>query len=84
MHNFKTTITQEDINYGMRMNGISCPIAISLKRKGFKNIHVGLETTEIDGNTYRNSIRTSKFVENFDDGKDVKPAAFIFKIVRSV
>lgn len=72
----KIQVTQEDISNG-KTNIYACPIALSLRRE-FPSAKVGVAIT-LDG-SWKDAIQAPpealKFMNDFDDGKSVKPFEF--------
>lgn len=71
-------VTQEDIKKGERHSGISCPIALALKR-ALPGRHVGVseETADIGENArVLLPLEAQDFIDDFDDGLGVDPFAF--------
>lgn len=74
-------VSKEDIKHGERNSSISCPIARSLSRRGFRNVSVGTDSCGFrqDGTKYGSqdryilSDKGSKFIKDFDDGTMVEP-----------
>lgn len=79
----KLTITQEDIDAGEKCHTGNCPIAMSLKRVGFKNALVGMPLIFLG---YGKSVQTNKtqrrFINRFDKGLPVKPFTTVLRGVK--
>ena len=83
MKSLKATITQEDIDNGTKGSYYSCPIALAIYREypncGDVFVTDSYVWTTANNNLYTVSKRAAKFVDEFDNGTDVKPSVFIFK-----
>ena len=67
-------VRQEHIDAGTRGDTRGCAIARALQDMGFKDISVGPFAAFIEGKAYMLSHEASKFVYNFDTGREqVKP-----------
>lgn len=75
-------VTQEHIDKGQRGEGDACPIALALLKgreyKQFLQVFVDVDNISFDDELYRTSRKATKFIEDFDNGKEVKPATFRF------
>lgn len=69
-------VTSEDIALGVRMVPGACPIALALKRQGFKHVSVSSGYTCVDFVSYNLPKVVRQFVANFDDMKPVTPFKF--------
>lgn len=71
----KIQVTQEDIDNGESGNGYLCPIAIALKRAGFKSPAVW---DFIDDGDYqiKTPKKAFKWLLDFDTGIEVTPFEF--------
>ena len=74
----KITVTKEDIENGIRSSNKFCPIALALKRAGYKDAIVRtIEFLYDCGNAGCNlPLEAQKFIYSFDVGKPVKPFTF--------
>jgi len=80
MSQIKVTVTQEDIDNGVRKKQSSCAIAKAIWREFTPTeVKVGLYGIAVNRTLYKTSTRARKFVKSFDKGKVVKPSTFIFK-----
>jgi hypothetical protein len=88
MYRLVVDVTQEDIDNGnLPVSRITynrphcCPIAQSLKRRGFEDVHVGsfVDFFYEEPQRYMLSPRAEVFIEKFDSGSKVEPSRFIFK-----
>ncbi len=75
------TVTQDDINRGVRQHNERCPIARALRRAtGIRDISVGLQTVSFKSIwAAQLSYRVWEFIWDFDHGRYVRP--FSFRIV---
>lgn len=81
---FIVEVTAQDIKRGVPSEGDSCPIALALKRIGFKNSQVDYHVVTVTKGSGRNETeikfdlpaRANKFTRNFDVGVTVKPFKF--------
>lgn len=83
----KTTITvdvtQQDIDCGYPSSGLTCPVALALKRirpseagwvcAGPLELHIG-------GQKWETPDEVFQFMDNFDKGKAVKPFSFTLEV----
>lgn len=69
-------VTAEDIALGVRMVAASCPIAMALKRQGFKHVSVSTGYACVNFVLYNLPKVARHFVANFDDMKPVTPFKF--------
>jgi ribosomal protein S14 len=70
-------VTAEDIRTGLRDSAYSCPIAIALCRRGFRDAAVGTRLVHF-GHKAASELppKAKKFVSEFDGGQEVKPMSF--------
>ena len=83
----RVDVTQEDIDHGFRHSTSHCPIALALRRRGYKMISVGNERISWATQEYEKGGRLStsrpisseacEFIESFDSGCRVKPFSFL-------
>ena len=72
-------VTQEDIEHGCKRDDVKCPIALALRRVGYKHISVSsyIAWMENDRHTLRQTPPdAAKFIEDFDNNREVKPFSF--------
>lgn len=74
----KIQITKKHIKQGKKGRVTLCPIALACKECGFERVRIDAETFEIDGCSGNLPPDAIGFVDDFDDGKPVKP--FTFKL----
>jgi hypothetical protein len=78
-------VTQEHINKGRRRACRQCPVALAIvEQTEFPNpwvgdTHVDLVTSP-ESPSYKLPAEVQRFIDNFDNGKPVKPFAFNLKI----
>jgi len=70
----RISVTQEDIDKGTSRSAY-CPVALAVKRLGYKDVHV---LGEIRADDFRFSVPllAAKFIDRFDEGKPVYPFTF--------
>ncbi len=70
----KFTLTQEDLDKGIRMSFDSCAVALALKRHfPGSRIWVDARGLQVDGDLYPHSLSSSFVIAQFDGGGTVKP-----------
>ena len=81
----KINVTEEDIRMGLRYECSKCPIAIALKR-AYKEERVAVSTVafliyhlSIPLHTLDDDSNIVSFIEDFDNGRPVKPFSFEIK-----
>ena len=80
-------VTQEDIEKGIRMSSLSCPIALALRRTTGRDLRVGHLHIR-DGENFSNGViahstwSMQKFIDHFDSGEPVKPFRFRFTEIK--
>jgi hypothetical protein len=84
---FRVTVTQKDTDKGESVCAWRCPIALATKRAKEAEVvfvfadHLSV-TTFVDqkymSTRFWLSEKAKKFVKDFDSGKRVKPATFVF------
>ncbi len=85
----KIFVTKKHIKKGKRRKMLSCPIALALKQK-FKDQEPEVSSEEValwsngDQQFYTLPQKAQKFVEDFDEGKKVKPFIFCLNIKENV
>jgi len=72
----KINVTQNDIDNGEVRSPWSCPIANAIKREQNANVLVSTDYITIDGDKWFPTKLMIKFINNFDNGKIVKPHCF--------
>jgi nitrate/TMAO reductase-like tetraheme cytochrome c subunit len=80
----KITVTQKDIDKGLKSSCYECPIAHALKRKVKNKIRYGFAvnadfidlTKDNKWWIYALPKKAQTFIKRFDDGKPVKPFTF--------
>ncbi len=75
MRKIRLRITQRDIDNGRRMSVGFCPIALSLKRRGFHEAGVGgnIWFPASSRECFPLSVQAMNFVDDFDNRLKVKP-----------
>ena len=83
---FRVDVTQDDIDHGCEQVPNRCPIALALKRMGYKNVSVVSHavrwaTKYLDPGSPVYAVRklpdeAAKFVQDFDLDREVKPFSF--------
>ncbi len=76
----KIKVIQKDINSGVPEDSSSCAIARALKRQGARYVRVDSIEIIAFGASWATSKRLEKFIEDFDDGKKVKPTIFAVRL----
>lgn len=78
----KVAVTESDIRKGKRCDPCGCPVALALKRSGFPHASV-LGTNwmtdwriEPPDDGHLLPPEAARFVDDFDEGRDVEPIAF--------
>jgi hypothetical protein len=74
------TVTQDDIDNGVRAAPCLCPIALAAQRK-YPYVSVGTFTISVGADAsrekvYRMPLKASRFIEDFDQGRLVEPFTF--------
>ena len=76
-------VTQEDIELGLPIAPVACPLARAIRRAGYPRVYVPDSRTwvpeaSLDGPSPRATLSRAagRFVRRFDTGKPVKPATF--------
>ena len=74
-------VEQKHIDKGVPMGQDSCPVALALKDKGFRDIRVMSFGTYVnsgydDERFWFHSAETSEFISNFDNKRPVRPFGF--------
>ena len=65
------------IKSGVREDPFYCPIARAIHAKRPKaNVYVDRDGLELNGRLIKLPLRVVRFIEAFDDGKEVKPMSF--------
>jgi len=76
----KVTVTKKNCLFGIPQNISGCPIALALKKKGFKNIAVDEDQILVSkkGEYFTSKVvkAARRFIERFDEGLSVKPFSF--------
>ncbi len=77
------TITQNDIDNGIKLDCGNDPVALALKRMGYSVVSVGNDNINLKKNptdlvpeTYKMGLDLAKWLEYFDYGFPVSPARF--------
>jgi hypothetical protein len=65
----KVTVTAEDIRLGVKRGMCDCPLALALKREGYKNVEVEYDSVELEGRYYNLSLAAQRFIKSFDCGR---------------
>lgn len=85
MSRVKISVTQDDINSGVRNACLDCPIALAIKRAGHI-AKVGSEVVYLPPNVRRAFRPTSlprsaqRFIRRFDQAKPVEPFNFFLEM----
>lgn len=77
---YTVTVTQEDINSGMREEPCLCPIALACLRAGIVAPLVGMEELSCVAGLGVMPKEAGTFVANFDEGEPVEPFSFEIEI----
>lgn len=72
----KIKVSRVHIKKGKKGSTKSCPIARAIRSLGYKNIAVSSCDIQINDHVYDIPDKVSDFIEQFDDGKEVKPFEF--------
>lgn len=76
----KIYITKQDIAKARKADNFSlegvCPIAQSLKRRGYKNVRAGYNIINADGERYSVTPIVRAFMKKFDCADLAKPCVF--------
>jgi hypothetical protein len=75
----KVKVTQADIANGTRFSDKTCPIALAIKRMGFKTVSVSCLFAVAGRTRYELCAEAMAFVGGFDHFVNVKPATFRLK-----
>lgn len=78
------TVTQEDIDNGAMKSCNNCPVALALKRTLQTDVEVRDKIYILDDTEKLKKIKVplevSLFIENFDEGYEVKPLTFTLDV----
>lgn len=77
----KVKVTEKEIKKGFPGMTDTCPIALGIKKTLGKKVglvYVGFDTIQVDDNFYKVTKKAEKFIDNFDNGKKVRPTNFTF------
>lgn len=82
MTKHKITVTQDDIDEGCALSANNCPIARALVREFYNpDVWVGssvrIRYPSGGSRRYEISRAARRFINRFDEGKEVKPFSFI-------
>lgn len=72
----KINVTERDIELGARGTTVACPIALAIKRRTKKAVHVGTWTARIGQVRFKLPEEAINFVACFDRNVYVKPFKF--------
>ncbi len=78
----RVTVEEKHIKEGVRGRTKNCPLALALNEQyDTEESHVSYLWCHIGplGDPYALSYRAIKFIDDFDGGKKVEPATFVFK-----
>lgn len=79
------TVSQDDIEQGQPLKGLSCPIALAIKRAtGLEYVGVGVRQywyKDLAGGVLPPEV--TEFVKAFDSGKPVEPFTFELEDLKS-
>jgi hypothetical protein len=76
-------ITKDIMALGEKTLCDKCPTALALRVKGFKNVWVNYEDVSLNGEAGKKIVlsrRISKWIEDFDEGRAVRPITFKLKV----
>jgi hypothetical protein len=75
-------VTMMDIAKGKKMRGGWCPVALAMRRKGFKRVCVNGYTWKKrhDGKNYPMPESVAIFASLFDRGEEVSPFKFTLEV----
>lgn len=76
-------VTAEDILAGKRHDTTNCAIAVAMKRMGLKDVEVGGWDIFVGRTRFEVASDAKAFQDDFDFGRPVSPATFVFTEVRS-
>lgn len=85
----KISVTDKDINYGVQGSFCSCPIALSLKRKGLIDVQVNPDCVKfiklnsdktMDWYCYDLPDEAELFIQDFDDDFEIDVQPFDFEL----
>lgn len=71
----KISVNRTDIRNGKKF-GANCPIALALKRQGFKNVDVSYGFIRADRTTVQTPSEVRSFMLEFDTDRRPDPASF--------
>lgn len=74
------TVKRKHIIAGAPKDALHCPIGLALKEK-FGEVTVNEDNVEINGLKFQLASQAQRFIEQFDEGKPVKPFAFELKLL---
>ena len=88
----KITVTQKDIDKGLKSNCYECPIAHAFKRKFKNQIRYGFAVnaesiehfTKDMWYSYTLPKKAKKFIQRFDSDQPAKPFTFEIKTIKTV
>ena len=72
----KIRVTGVHIKAWKRANTLACPVALALKERGVSGAKVGYYTIRLSNRIIALPDKAQAFIENFDEGKKVKPFSF--------
>jgi hypothetical protein len=72
-------VTQEDIDNGKPRDGDRCPIAQSFIRRGFWSVFASDGGVDTYQEFFDTNDRAITFMNDFDNGRPVKPSRFTFQ-----
>ena len=72
----RVKVTYKDIAHGKRDDCVQCPVALALKRQGFVDPQVYMDTVLLKGSYYNLPTSATNFIMNFDRGNLVDELAF--------
>lgn len=75
-------VTPEQIDMGIRENGLACPVALALRDAGHHWVEVGLFSIRADGHLYAITSDLAQWIDSFDNGGDVAPERFVVRRVK--
>lgn len=76
----KIQVKQEDIDKGRRNVCFDCPIALALRREGYRDVVVGSAAVRISTTVIELPRSARRFINRFDNRKKVQPFNFILEI----
>lgn len=70
-------VTKKHIKLGICDSNDQCPIALALLDRGYTSVSVGPREIEVNTRIWKPSPNAAQFIQDFDQGKTVKPQTFV-------